>query len=1519
MLINAIGFAKAKKESHTSTFDEINHVTIIKVPIISDSKKNKLNPQKNKIMKTTFIILFLCFLNFNNIGFAQKIKSEWVKNPSTNFYSLQHDQEIEKDLIKEKQRKLYKINELMKIANDLKSEDEGLRINAVDLLSYTADIMYLSKIEEMLQNDSSAEVKYQCARSIHRFNSKSSIPFLIMALQINDNQLKMEIALALAALGEKTECLKIFEELTKIGERNFILDAHLGYLDLATVDAVDNLKNDLPDNDPYISVDAAIILAQLGYFKESYPTLKSKLLHQDKYVRMASLRGLAYSGTNNAIKLIKGEISDTNLLVRERALLILKNCNIPIMPKSNIKSAKTAYNSTASTQYGNTWCNSRNPAYYDYSNSGGDCANFVSQCLIAGYLDLSPGINDGYGCIPSCDNLHTFLYNNSNVTYYQRLYSSYPSWWTKGDVIMMGITSDPWQHAMFAATTNTPPLLDAHTTDRCQYSLSTYPPSSYTSCDFYHINSSIVTLGNDNCPGYSLSVNSSCSYTNGTTVGATSTGFTTCSGNMNDDDVFYYFNTGSYTSVTIQVQGLGNFDPAVQVLSGACGGSQYQITNGCIDVTAHGGLESRTFTGLSTNTTYYIRIGSYDAGTNNQGSFQVCVYGTANLPDLIITAGTQSANPSSVNAGSSITAYCSEDNIGTGISGSNSTRLYLSVDGVLNTSTDTYLGSITGFPSLAPNSCSVVKNAVVTIPSGTAPGSYYLFFWADGNGDVTESIENNNFASTIITVTCNTPSPATSISGNSSVCSGFSTTLTATGTLTTGATWKWYSGSCGGTYIGNGSSITVSPTVNTTYYLRAESSVCGNSSCVSKTIAVTTAPTISGYSNPSSICSGQSITLNASGASSYTWSGNGLQSSSGSSVIAIPTTTGTNVYTVTGTSNGCSSTNTVNVTVNATPLISANSNPSSICLGQSTTLNVSGASSYTWAGNGLQSSSGASVTAMPTTTGTNTYTVIGTSNGCNGTGTAIVTINPNVTPSVTLTQNPPNPVCSGQAVTISANPTNGGSNPIYSFSGGIGTTIGNQYMISSLTSNATINCTMTSNIQCPSTATVNNSINLQVTNPLPASVNIAIPATNICLSDIANFSAVPSNGGNSPTFSWFVNGLVVGSGSIFSYSFPSTGMYTVYCVMTSSDNCVSGSPATSNQLNITVQNQVTAAVTINSASSSVCQGDSITFNAIPGNGGNNPSYQWKVNGTTVSTGSSTFIISTLNNGDVVSCTMTSNSLCVTSPNANSNSITVTVYPLPTAIALGDTTVCPGVPVPLIGSGGVNCSWLPANGLSSSTTCDPIATVNSTTTYTLTVSDIHGCSNQDHAVITIIPPISPTASFSIATNTPSNPGFIGCFTNTSINSTSVKYDFGDPASGSMNISNIDNPCHYFSSNSIYIVTMTAYNGCGLSLDSNVTQSLINGPSGISELTDEAILNVFPNPSNGVFTIEIFDILDGGASLKIFDVIGQIIYDQNIQQFPEHQKIPINIAKQSKGVYFITLQTSKGKFFRKIIFE
>lgn len=224
-----------------------------------------------------------------------------------------------------------------------------------------------------------------------------------------------------------------------------------------------------------------------------------------------------------------------------------------------------------------------------------------------------------------------------------------------------------------------------------------------------------------------------------------------------------------------------------------------------------------------------------------------------------------------------------------------------------------------------------------------------------------------------INVTANTPAP---------ICAGQSTTLNASGANS--YVWSPATGLSGTT----GNSVSASPSQTTNYMVIGTSSGCIDTAYV--TVVVNPTPSINVSPN-TGMCAGTSVVLQASGATNLTWSpATGLNTTTGNSVTASPAQTTT--YTVNGSSNGCAAVSQqVTVTVNPLPTVSAGAN-TSICNGQSTVLNASGASSYSWSPSaGLNQTSGASVNAAPATN--TTYTVIGTdANGCTATATVSVDV-----------------------------------------------------------------------------------------------------------------------------------------------------------------------------------------------------------------------------------------------------------------------------------------------------------------------------------------------------------------------------------------------------------------------------------------------------------------------------------------------------------------------------------------------
>ena len=327
--------------------------------------------------------------------------------------------------------------------------------------------------------------------------------------------------------------------------------------------------------------------------------------------------------------------------------------------------------------------------------------------------------------------------------------------------------------------------------------------------------------------------------------------------------------------------------------------------------------------------------------------------------------------------------------------------------------------NIIGPGSVGSQTIAVVGNPTVTVAnnSQTVCAGASVTFTASGatsyawSGGGTAAVNTYTPASsTVYTVTGTTsgcsstrtasvitnPSPTVNVTGINSICVGNSSILTASGATT-------YSWSTSATTT----TISVSPTVTTTYTVTGTSAGCSGSTV--RTVSVNPLPTINVSTSSSAICIGQNASLNASGASTYTWMPGSLV---GAAVVATPTAN--TIYTVTGTSAaGCNNTTTRTVTVNPLPTVNATVTNSVICAGQSTTLSATGATTYTWNPGGI---TGSAIAVSPAST--ITYTVIGTNaNGCNNSAVRAVTVNPlpivNAASASSL-------ICTGQTTTLTA-------------------------------------------------------------------------------------------------------------------------------------------------------------------------------------------------------------------------------------------------------------------------------------------------------------------------------------------------------------------------------------------------------------------------------------------------------------------------------------------------------------------
>jgi len=313
--------------------------------------------------------------------------------------------------------------------------------------------------------------------------------------------------------------------------------------------------------------------------------------------------------------------------------------------------------------------------------------------------------------------------------------------------------------------------------------------------------------------------------------------------------------------------------------------------------------------------------------------------------------------------------------------------------------------------------------------------------------------------------------------------------------------------------------------------------------------------------------------------------------------------------------------------------------------------------------------------------------------------TVVVTgiVNPVVMPSLVIAASVNN-ICAGTPVTFTATPANGGSSPVYQWllNGNNAGTNSPTFSGSTFANGDVVSCVMTSSFACvaPASAT-SNSITMNIIANVVPSITIAASQNTICAGTMVTFNATPINGGSTPVYQWLVNGNNAGTNSgTFSGSNLADGDI-VSCEMTSNAGCVTPASATSNSINMSVSPLISPAIRIVVSQNNICPGTNVTFTATPTNGGSSPVYQWLLNGNNIGVNSPTFASSTLSNGDVISCRVTSNATCLTISDAASNNITMTVNAQAApavSINISANNVCAGTPVTFTAS--------PTNGGSS---------------------------------------------------------------------------------------------------------------------------------------------------------------------------------------------------------------------------
>lgn len=391
--------------------------------------------------------------------------------------------------------------------------------------------------------------------------------------------------------------------------------------------------------------------------------------------------------------------------------------------------------------------------------------------------------------------------------------------------------------------------------------------------------------------------------------------------------------------------------------------------------------------GCGTATSNMVQVNVYTSPTANAGANQtICSGACANLVGSGGVAYTwQPGNLSGANVTvcpGSTTTYSLTITDANGCTGTDNILVNIS-NASVTASPDVSVCTGNGTILLAtgPNG-----NTYSWSPSGTLTGATTANPTATPPSTTTYTVTSTNtfgctaIDSVVVTVSA---APPITVSNDTSLCAGGNATLSASGATT----YSWQPGNL------SGSVVVVSPNSTTTYTVTGTNNNCTS---IDSVVVNISAPPMA-YAGPDfAICSGSQATLNVStSGTSYLWTpASGIIGSNTTQTVVVQPTTNTS-YTVSVVGpGGCISTDTINLTINPSPNVTASSPDNTICIGSSTTVTGSGATSYTWIPTvGLQNPNLSTTTANPTTT--TTYQVVGTNaNGCTDTASITIIVNP---------------------------------------------------------------------------------------------------------------------------------------------------------------------------------------------------------------------------------------------------------------------------------------------------------------------------------------------------------------------------------------------------------------------------------------------------------------------------------------------------------------------------------------------
>lgn len=244
----------------------------------------------------------------------------------------------------------------------------------------------------------------------------------------------------------------------------------------------------------------------------------------------------------------------------------------------------------------------------------------------------------------------------------------------------------------------------------------------------------------------------------------------------------------------------------------------------------------------------------------------------------------------------------------------------------------------------------------------------------------------------------------------------------------------------------------------------------------------------------------------------------------------------------------------------------------------------------------------------------------------------------------------------------------------------------------------------------------------------------------------------------------------------------------------------------------------------------------------------------------------------------------------------SDFLTVTVNSLPSANAGSDVSICVGDSTILNASGGGTYLWSPSSGLNNPSSNSPVASPSASTLYIVTVTNTNGCSSEDSVFVTVnSSPAAPTISQT---------------GNVLTSTAGVTYQW---YYNSVAVSGATSQSYTVAQNGIYSVCITDANGCSAcSAPYNMTTI------GVAEsFFSNGSINVFPNPNNGYFLLEINSSSDDEYTIEIMNAFGQIVHSEEWAEFYGMYVKQIDIREFGTGVYSLVVKNQRNIVVNKLV--